>query len=140
MNRPRPLGFAQIDKADSAAAERLAADPEDQVARYLLSALATLRAQQAREEAEEDAASLAAYEATKGEEEFPSELVHELISGANKLRTYRKYRGHTLADLAALSGLSVSYISTIERGVRDGSLAALRKLARALDIDLDDLI
>ncbi len=138
--RPRPLGLAQIGKSERVVRARLATHPADDMARLAGRALAALRAEHERAEAEEDAAALAAYEATRGEETVPSEVVGKLISGANKLRVWRKHRGYTMAKLADLAGLSVSYISEIERGVKDGSIAAMRKLSTAMDLDLDDLI
>jgi transcriptional regulator with XRE-family HTH domain len=47
------------------------------------------------------------------------------------LRELRKYNGKTLADVAQVSGLSVSYLSDIERGHAhpfDNALAMLNKI------------
>ena len=136
----RPLPYSQIDKADALAAKRLATHPKDEMARTLARAVAALRTSHEREEVAEDAEALAAYKATRDEETFPAELVYEILDGANKLRAYRKYRGYTLAQLAGRAGLSVSYISDIERGRLPGSIAANRKLAAVLDLDLEDLV
>jgi len=48
---------------------------------------------------------------------------------ATKLKILRTQRGATLRDVAAAVGLSISYISEIERGGADPSLSTLRTLA-----------
>lgn len=42
-----------------------------------------------------------------------------------KIREYRKKRKLTIKELAELSGMSISYISQIERGEIDPSLSSL---------------
>lgn len=53
-----------------------------------------------------------------------------------KIRNYRKQRNLTIKELAALSGMSISYISQVERGEVDPSLSALRKIAAAFQLPL----
>src|SRR5437588_4963600 len=43
--------------------------------------------------------------------------VDEITIGA-RLRTLRRWRGKTLAEIAGLAGVSVSYLSMVERGER----------------------
>ena len=75
-----------------------------------------------------------------GEDEpVPEEVVRRLLGGENAVRVWREHRGMTQAELAARSGLSSSYVSQIEAGRRHGSLKVLRRLARALAVDLEDL-
>ena len=50
------------------------------------------------------------------------------------VRNMRKKRGITLKELAEKTGLSIGYISQIERDLTDPSLSTLRKLSAALDI------
>lgn len=50
------------------------------------------------------------------------------------IRSIRKGRGTTLKELAQTTGLSIGYISQIERGLTDPSLSTLRKLSAALDV------
>ena len=50
------------------------------------------------------------------------------------VRNMRKKRGITLKELAEKTGLSIGYISQIERNLTDPSLSTLRKLSAALDI------
>jgi mRNA interferase RelE/StbE len=82
------------------------------------------------------------YDAAKaaGREHFPIEVVDRLMAGENPLKVFREYRGLTQKELAKAAGLGAVYLSQIETGKRRGSTETLRKLARALDLDLDDLV
>ena len=53
---------------------------------------------------------------------------------------WRAQRGLSQRLLADRAKLSVSYLCEIETGAKPGSVAALAKLARALDISIDDLV
>jgi transcriptional regulator with XRE-family HTH domain len=55
-----------------------------------------------------------------------------------RLRAARKERGLTLAQLGQQVGLSVSYLSQIERGATMPSLPKLTAVARALAVDVRD--
>ena len=57
-----------------------------------------------------------------------------------RLRRLRSSRQLTLAEVAALSGLSVSALSRIETGRRQPTLDALIPLARAFGVSLDRII
>lgn len=57
-----------------------------------------------------------------------------------RLRRLRGERGVSLRDLAAQTGLSASYISSIERGLGHPSVAALQKLTAALGTSLVALL
>ncbi len=74
------------------------------------------------------------------EELVPSEIVNRLLDGENPVRVWRGHRGMSARDLAAATGLSAPYISEIESGKKDGSVAAMKKIAEALEVDLDDLV
>lgn len=56
------------------------------------------------------------------------------------IRHFRRQRSLSLAQLSLDSGLSVSYISEIERGVKQPSLDSIDKLARALNISKEGLM
>jgi transcriptional regulator with XRE-family HTH domain len=58
----------------------------------------------------------------------------ELAKFGAELRRHREEAGLTLAALAERSGLSVGYISLIERGERDPSISTVTALAKALGI------
>lgn len=60
-----------------------------------------------------------------------------LVSLGSEMRQVRKARRLTLKGLSAATGLSVSHISAIERSATSPSIAAVKSIARALDIDPD---
>jgi len=57
-----------------------------------------------------------------------------------KLRELRRERHLTLRDLEAISGVDHSSIGKIENGEHLPNLGTLLKLAKALEVSLDDLI
>ncbi len=87
----------------------------------------------------EDAEATAAYYRTRNEETVPHQLVRRLLAGDNPVRVWREHRGHSLRQLAGRAGIGVGYLSQIENGERKGTVATLKKIAAALDVDLDDL-
>ena len=87
----------------------------------------------------EDIQALKNYEAS-GEEGFPSEVVERLIDGKNPIKVYREYRGLTQLKLSELVGVNQSYITQLESGKKKGAVRVLKKIATALDLDLDDLV
>lgn len=77
----------------------------------------------------------------RGEEELiPSDIVDRLLDGENKVKVWRGHRGLSARELAEKTGLSASYISEIESGRKEGSISAMKKIAAALRLDLDDLV
>jgi transcriptional regulator with XRE-family HTH domain len=57
-----------------------------------------------------------------------------------RLRTLRRQREITLADLSAQTGISVSTLSRLESGDRKPTLELLLPLARAYGVTLDELV
>ncbi|MDT0269627.1 helix-turn-helix domain-containing protein [Streptomyces sp. DSM 44915] len=57
-----------------------------------------------------------------------------------RLRALRREKGITLADLAAVTGVSQSTLSRLESGQRRATLELLLPLARTYDVPLDDLV
>jgi transcriptional regulator with XRE-family HTH domain len=57
-----------------------------------------------------------------------------------RLRTLRRQREITLADLSAQTGVSVSTLSRLESGDRKPTLELLLPLARAYGVTLDELV
>ena len=57
-----------------------------------------------------------------------------------RLRALRQRRGTTLAQLAELTGISVSTLSRLESGGRKPTLELLLPLARAHQVPLDELV
>ena len=74
------------------------------------------------------------------EESFPEEVADRLIAGEPPLKVFREYRQLSGAELSRRSGVHRAQISDIELGKGKGSAATLKRLAEALDLDLDDLI
>lgn len=56
------------------------------------------------------------------------------------VRRVRKQRGNSQAELAWQAELDRTYISGVERGVRNPSLASLERIAEALDVRLSRLM
>ncbi|CCV06567.1 conserved hypothetical protein [Mesorhizobium metallidurans STM 2683] len=48
--------------------------------------------------------------------------------------------GLSARDLAAATELGAPHISEIESGKKEGSISAMKKIAAALNVDLDDLV
>ena len=94
------------------------------------------------EDAEDIASATAILERIKqGEEELvPAHVVERLLGGENPITVWREHRGMTISALAEKAGLSQSYLSQIESGKREGKVGVLASLARALSVDLDDLV
>ncbi len=52
----------------------------------------------------------------------------------------RKQRGLTQLALSIESGLALSFVSDLERGKRNPSIETLWKIAKALDVSLEELL
>ena len=87
----------------------------------------------------EDAAATVAYHRTRDQERVPIGVVDRLIAGENPVRVWREHRGHSLRQLAEQARVGVGYLSQIENGERKGTVETLKKIATALDVDIDDL-
>lgn len=60
-----------------------------------------------------------------------------------KLEELRKAKGYSRSTLADISGVSVRSIEAYEQGLRDltkARLPTLKKLAKALKVDISDLV
>lgn len=73
-------------------------------------------------------------------ETLPADMVKVLCAGANPVRVWREHRGLSGRELSEASGVNAAYLSEIETGKKPGSAVALKKLARVLRIDMEDLI
>lgn len=85
-------------------------------------------------EDEEDAADLRRFDRKDDGVRFPAPVAYAIADGAHPLRAWREYRSLTLQGLADAAGLSKAYVSQIEGGKRTGTLATLKKLAKALNV------
>lgn len=92
-------------------------------------------------EAERDALALQlARTLDANAERVPAAVVRRLAAGEAPLRVWREHRGLGLRALAGLAGISPPMLSEMETGKKEGSLRTLLALARALGVDLDDLV
>ncbi len=57
----------------------------------------------------------------------------------NKLKKIRKSKSITQEKLSEMSNMDRSYISDVERGVKNISLEKINKLATALEVPLSEL-
>jgi DNA-binding XRE family transcriptional regulator len=62
-----------------------------------------------------------------------------LVAAPTPLAFWRKKRGRTQAQLAAAIGASQNFLSDLERGKVKGDVTLYAKLARCLDVLIDDL-
>lgn len=97
-------------------------------------------------EAAEDAADIATADRImarirSGEDEaVPLEIAERLLAGENKIRVWREFRGLKVKELAEKAGIKAPFLSQIEGGQRSASIETYKALARALKVDVDDLI
>lgn len=57
----------------------------------------------------------------------------------NRIRSFRKLKGHTQLSLAEQMGVSLSVVGSLERGTSKPSEAILRKIAITLQVDYEEL-
>ena len=68
---------------------------------------------------------------------LPEPLWRELVG--RTLRAEREARGERLTDVAAVAGVSMQYLSEVERGMKDPSSEVLAAVTGALGLRLVDL-
>jgi DNA-binding XRE family transcriptional regulator len=90
--------------------------------------------------AAEELEDIAAFDAAKDQETVPAALVYRIMDGENRVRVWREHRGLSQDGLARRVGVTQAYLSSIETGKSDGSVRVLAAIARALEVDLDDLV
>ena len=95
--------------------------------------------------AAEELADIQAYDdakrqlATGRDELIPARFADRILDGESPVRVWREYRAISVKELAESAAISAAYLSRIEGGSRNGSLATMKALATALALDLDDL-
>jgi hypothetical protein len=94
----------------------------------------------AEDRADEDAAARAEKRRAEGEEYVPIELVDRILAGESPLRVWRQYRKLSLKQLSEGSGVGLSYISELERGLKNGPGRVWGKLAQALNVSVEDIL
>lgn len=87
-----------------------------------------------------DAAILQRFLEGPDQEVIPFELVRRIVNGDHPVRVWREYRGMKATELAAAAGIAASYLSNIETGKKAGSVKAMKQIADALDVTVDELL
>ncbi|MFW5661221.1 MAG: helix-turn-helix domain-containing protein [Oceanicaulis sp.] len=88
----------------------------------------------------EDRAALAEWRASDDDPVSTQTMRRLLDPTQSKVRVWREHRGLSGAELAAAANVSAPYLSQIETGRREPGLKALKSIAAALKVDLDDLV
>ena len=89
----------------------------------------------------QDAAGAVSALAAGDDEAIPVSVATRLLSGdEHPLKVWREYRGYTQESLGKVAGIGKSYVSQIEAGAKMGSTQVLGALAKALRVDIDDLL
>jgi DNA-binding XRE family transcriptional regulator len=71
---------------------------------------------------------------------LPTQVKQRLSRGENPVRVWRDHRGLTQQTLSSAVGISAAFLSQIESGKRIGSAGVLKNLAKALQVNMDDLV
>jgi DNA-binding XRE family transcriptional regulator len=91
--------------------------------------------------ANEDAAdaTVARKAIARNEETLTEAEMDELLATRTPLAFWRKKRCLTQAQLANTTGIAQGFLSEIEAGHKTGAVDALRRIASALEVSLDDI-
>lgn len=76
---------------------------------------------------------------TQQDELFEGKKHYEQRALGDRLKELRTDRGLTLADLAELTGVSISFLSHVEKGKGDISVSRLRRILEVYRLDMVDL-
>jgi DNA-binding XRE family transcriptional regulator len=69
-----------------------------------------------------------------------SEFVARMLAGESLLKLWREHRGYSQNELGKITGVNRIQIGDIEDRGKTGSVITLKKLANALNIQVDDLL
>jgi DNA-binding XRE family transcriptional regulator len=97
------------------------------------------RMRELAEEAE-DIADIERFDRDDDGVRVPLEVVEAKLNGAHSVKAWREHKKLTLQAVADAAGLSKAFVSQIERGLRTGSAATLKRLAVALDVPVGALM
>ena len=92
------------------------------------------------QEALADAEAIRCVRDDPDEEDVPIAFARRMWNGESPVRVWREIRGMEATHLAAAADVSRSYLSAIERGAGRGSVDALKRLAAALGVGIEELI
>jgi DNA-binding XRE family transcriptional regulator len=79
-------------------------------------------------------------EIAEGAAVIPFDVVNRIAEGEHPVRVIREWRDMTQLRLAQKADIGQGYISDLENGRRKGTVAALKEIARVLDVPLDLLV
>lgn len=125
----------QSDEAEERSAVKLQTIDIDGAA----CAIVPLKDYDALRDALEDAADAEAMRLGRAEESVPMVMVDRLCH-ENPVRVWREYRQMTPAELAAAADIAIPQLATIESGDNSGSVLVLQRIAKALQVAVDDLL
>ncbi len=74
------------------------------------------------------------------QELVPLSLAKRMADGEHPVRVWREYRGMKASQLATAAHIAASYLSDIEHEKKPGSIKAMKRIAAALNLTVDDLI
>lgn len=85
------------------------------------------------------------HEATTGKEAacrnyLTAREARRLLDGESPVKVWREKRGRSQRELATAAGVSAAYLAEIETCRKPGSAATLARLAKALQVHIEDLI
>jgi DNA-binding XRE family transcriptional regulator len=77
---------------------------------------------------------------TANDESVSGSVVDRMSRGEPPLKVWREYRGYSLPQLAEKAGVAEDVVRSVEDEGADVTLRVAAALARALDVDAEDLI
>ena len=102
-------------------------------------AIVPLKDYDALRDALEDAADAEAMRLGRAEESVPMVMVDRLCH-ENLVRVWREHRRMTVAELAAAADIPIPQLAAVESGDGSGSVLVLQRVAKALQVGVDDLL
>lgn len=94
----------------------------------------------AEDAADAEAARRVMHRIATGEEELiPDAMLGRILDGENKVRVWREHRGLSVAGLAVKAGIPAEILAGIEDGATAATDEVHRRIAAALNLDLDDI-
>ncbi len=77
---------------------------------------------------------------SSSDSDLPDDVLDQISAQAeHPIKIIRKYRKMTQQDLASESGISRPYLTEIETRKKDGSIRAIKSIAKALRVNVGDL-
>jgi Helix-turn-helix len=71
---------------------------------------------------------------------IPKQVIDRIARGENALRVLREWHGQTQLSISHKTNIGQGYLSDLESGRRQGTTAALKKIANVLGVPLDLIV